>query len=67
MGTKTRDMMVRLVPVQHMGKASRSPLGPINRKGESDKSGAPRSILLVASPSKPDNLATTIKPCSVLK
>ena len=34
---------------------------------ETDKQGAPRPTLLVTSPSKPNNLASPIKPCNVLQ
>ena len=33
MGTKTRKMVDSLVPLQHMGKATRSPLGATIREG----------------------------------
>ena len=33
MGTKTREMVDRLVPLRHMGEASCSPLGATNRDG----------------------------------
>ena len=33
MGTKTLEMVDRLVPLQHMGKTSRSPLSATNKEG----------------------------------
>ena len=67
MGTKTREMVDRLVPFQHMGKAGFSPLGATNKRRESDKQGAPWPIFLVTSSSKPKNLAPPFKPCNVLQ
>ena len=53
MGPKTREMVDRLVPLQHTGKAGCSPLGATNRDGNPTN----RPTLIITSPSKPNNLA----------
>ena len=52
MGTKTREMVDRLVAFQHMGKAGFSPLGATNRDGNPTNSEHHGRLLLVTSPSK---------------
>ena len=67
MWTETREMVDRLVPPQQMGEASCLPLGATNKRRQSDKHETPWPTLLVTSPSKPNNIASTIKPCNVLQ
>ena len=70
MGAKTREMVDKLVPLQHtmMSKASCSPLGATNRdRNPRNREHHGRPLFLTTCPFQPNNLASTTKPCNLLQ
>ena len=67
MGTKTREMVDRLVPLQHMGKASCSPLGATNRDGNPTNREHDGRLSLQPPPPNKTISPPPIKPCNALQ